>query len=299
MKKPVFTGSGCAIVTPMHPDGSVHYESLGNLIEFLLSHSTDSIIICGTTGESATLSAEEHHDVISYTVKKVGGRVPVIAGAGSNSTAHAIELSRSAQEAGADALLHVTPYYNKTSQSGLIRHFGAVADSTELPVILYNVPSRTGVNLAPATCKELSKHPKICAIKEASGNLSQIAEIAQLCGEELTIYSGNDDQILPILSLGGKGVISVLANVLPQETHDICALFDEHQLSESLSLQLRLLPLIRALFCDVNPIPVKDALNQMGFDVGACRLPLDELPKSKKEQLHTELLRLGLIPCRS
>lgn len=299
MKKPVFTGSGCAIVTPMHPDGSVHYESLGNLIEFLLSHSTDSIIVCGTTGESATLSAEEHHDVISYTVKKVGGRVPVIAGAGSNSTAHAIELSRSAQEAGADALLHVTPYYNKTSQLGLIRHFGAVADSTELPVILYNVPSRTGVNLAPATCKELSKHPKICAIKEASGNLSQIAEIAQLCGEELTIYSGNDDQILPILSLGGKGVISVLANVLPQETHDICALFDEHRFSESLSLQLRLLPLIHALFCDVNPIPVKDALNQMGFDVGTCRLPLDELPKSKKEPLHAELLRLGLIPCRS
>jgi len=295
MAKIPFSGCGCAIVTPMLPDGSVHFEALGRLIDYQLEHSCDAIIICGTTGESATLSDEEQKALVDYTVKKVKGRVPVIAGAGSNHTAHAVALAKAAKEAGADGLLCVTPYYNKCSQNGLVQHFSAIADATDLPLILYNVPSRTGCNISPDTCRILSEHPNIVGIKEASGNLSQIADIARLCGEDFAIYSGNDDQIVPILSLGGRGVISVLANVLPRETHDICRLFFEKQTEESAKLQLRLLPLIHALFSDVNPIPVKDALNLMGFSAGPCRLPLTSLSEGKRAVLKEEMRRVGVL----
>lgn len=295
MNPSLFCGSGCAIVTPMLPDGSLHLEALGRLIDYQLEHETDAIIICGTTGESSTLSDQEQRQLIEYTVKKINHRVPVIAGAGSNSTAHAVELCKSAKASGADGLLCVTPYYNKTSQKGLVKHFETLADSTDLPLILYNIPSRTGCNITPETCRILSQHPNICGIKEASGNLSQIADIAQLCGEEFAVYSGNDDQILPILSLGGQGVISVLANVLPQETHDICSLFRTGKTEESCRLQLKLLPLIHGLFSDVNPIPVKEALNLMGFSCGACRLPLWYLDETKRETLSAELKKVGLL----
>lgn len=295
MNPNLFYGAGCAIVTPMLPDGSLHLEALGRLIDYQLEGSTDAIIVCGTTGEAATLSDAEQERLISYAVKKVGGRIPVIAGAGSNSTAHAVELCQSAKNCGADGLLCVTPYYNKTSQKGLIQHFTKLADSTDLPLILYNVPSRTGCNLTAETCAILSQHECIGGIKEASGNLSQIADIARLCGENFAIYSGNDDQILPILSLGGQGVISVLSNVLPKETHDICALYRTKNTAESCALQLKVLPLVRALFSDVNPIPVKDALNLMGFSCGACRLPLWHLDEGKRAILTEELRKFSLI----
>ena len=295
MANPLFSGSGCALATPMLPDGSLHFEALGRLIDFQLDHSTDALIICGTTGEASTLSDKEQQALVDFTVKKATGKVPVIAGAGSNDTAHAVELSFAAREAGADGILSVTPYYNKTSQSGLVRHYCAIADAAGLPLILYNVPSRTGCNLSPETCRILSQHPNIVGIKEASGNFSQIAEISRLCGPDFAIYSGNDDQILPVLSLGGQGVISVLANVLPQETHDICALYRSRLLAESLELQLRLLPLIHALFSDVNPIPVKAALNLLGFSAGPCRLPLDHLPAEKREILAQELRKVGAM----
>ena len=296
MNPNLFYGSGCAIVTPMLPDGSLHLEALGRLIEYQLEGSTDAIIVCGTTGEAATLSDKEHQQLVEYTVKKVKGRVPVIAGAGSNDTAHAVELCQSAKACGADGLLCVTPYYNKTSQKGLIQHFTKLADSTDLPLILYNVPSRTGCNLTAETCAVLAKHERIGGIKEASGNFSQIADIARLCGENFAIYSGNDDQILPVLSLGGQGVISVLANVLPQQTHDICALWRAKNTVEAAALQRRVLPLVRALFSDVNPIPVKDALNLMGFSCGACRLPLWHLDEGKRAAvLRQELAAMGAL----
>ena len=223
MKQPVFTGAAVAIITPMHADGTVNFEELGRIIDDQIAHGTDAIVICGTTGESAALSHEEHVECIRFAVKHTAKRVPVIAGTGSNDTAFAIEISKEAEEAGADALLLVTPYYNKTSQAGLIAHYTAIANAVTLPCIIYNVPSRTGVNLQPATLAELAKLPNVNAVKEASGNISQVADVAALCGEELNIYSGNDDQIVPILSLGGKGVISVLSNVAPQQAHDICA----------------------------------------------------------------------------
>lgn len=295
MNPNLFYGAGCAIVTPMLPDGSVHLEAFGRLIDYQLEGGSDALIVCGTTGEAATLSDAEQEQLISYAVKKVGGRIPVIAGAGSNSTAHAVELCQSAKACGADGLLCVTPYYNKTSQKGLIQHFSKLADSTDLPLILYNVPSRTGCNLSAETCALLAQHERIGGVKEASGNLSQIADIARLCGENFAIYSGNDDQILPVLSLGGQGVISVLSNVLPKETHDICALFRAKNIAESCGLQLRVLPLIRALFSDVNPIPVKDALNLMGFSCGACRLPLWHLDEGKRAVLCEELRKFSLI----
>lgn len=295
MKPSLFCGSGCAIVTPMLPDGSIHLEALGKLIDYQLDNETDAIIVCGTTGEAATLSDKEQQQLIEYTVKKVNHRVPVIAGAGSNNTAHAVELCKNAKSCGADGLLCVTPYYNKSSQKGLVKHFEALADSTDLPMILYNVPSRTGCNLTAETCRILSNHPNICGVKEASGNLSQIAEISRLCGEDFAVYSGNDDQILPILSLGGKGVISVLANVLPKETHDICALYHSGKTDESRRLQLKLLPLVHSLFSDVNPVPVKEALNLMGFSCGACRLPLWHLDEGKRTELTNELKAFGLL----
>jgi len=295
MKKTIFTGAGVAIVTPMNPDESINFDRLGQIIDNQIENGTDAIVICGTTGESATMTDQEHVDCIEYAVKRVNGRVPVIAGAGSNHTSYAVWMSKEAKRVGADALLHVTPYYNKTSQTGLIRHFNAVADATDLPIILYNVPSRTGVNITPATYRELAKHPNIVAAKEASGNISQIAQIAQACGDELDLYSGNDDQIVPLLSLGAKGVISVLSNIMPRETHDICRLFFEGKIAESRALQLNLLPLINALFSDVNPIPVKEAMNMMGWECGECRLPLVSMQPQAKEHLRVLMQEQGLI----
>lgn len=295
MKKTIFTGAGVAIVTPMNPDLSINWELLGTLIDDQIAHGTDAIVIAGTTGEASTMTDEEHVQSIRFAVERTAGRVPVVAGAGSNHTDYALWLSREAKQAGADALLHVTPYYNKTSQAGLVRHFMTLADATDLPVILYNVPSRTGVNIQPKTYQELCKHPNITATKEASGNLSQIAMLRSLCGDELDIYSGNDDQIVPILSLGGKGVISVLSNVAPRQTHDICQLYFDGKVRESADLQIKLLPLINALFCDVNPIPVKEAVCMMGWDAGMCRLPLVELDPEHKELLSREMRAAGLI----
>ena len=295
MKKTIFTGAGVAIVTPMNPDLSINWELLGTLIDDQIAHGTDAIVIAGTTGEASTMTDEEHVQSIRFAVERTAGRVPVVAGAGSNHTDYALWLSRDAKQAGADALLHVTPYYNKTSQAGLVRHFMTLADATDLPVILYNVPSRTGVNIQPKTYQELCKHPNITATKEASGNLSQIAMIRSLCGDELDIYSGNDDQIVPILSLGGKGVISVLSNVAPRQAHDICQLYFDGKVRESADLQIKLLPLINALFCDVNPIPVKEAVCMMGWDAGMCRLPLVELDPEHKELLSREMRAAGLI----
>lgn len=295
MKKTIFTGAGVAIVTPMNPDESINFDRLGQIIDNQIENGTDAIVICGTTGESATMTDQVHVDCIEYAVKRVNGRVPVIAGAGSNHTSYAVWMSKEAKRVGADALLHVTPYYNKTSQTGLIRHFNAVADATDLPIILYNVPSRTGVNITPATYRELAKHPNIVAAKEASGNISQIAQIAQACGDELDLYSGNDDQIVPLLSLGAKGVISVLSNIMPRETHDICRLFFEGKIAESRALQLKLLPLINALFSDVNPIPVKEAMNMMGWECGECRLPLVSMQPQAREHLRVLMQEQGLI----
>lgn len=295
MKKTIFTGAGVAIVTPMNPDLSINWELLGTLIDYQIAHGTDAIVIAGTTGEASTMTDEEHVQSIRFAVERTARRVPVVAGAGSNHTDYALWLSREAKQAGADALLHVTPYYNKTSQAGLVRHFMTLADATDLPVILYNVPSRTGVNIQPKTYQELCKHPNIVAAKEASGNLSQIAMIRSLCGDELDIYSGNDDQIVPILSLGGKGVISVLSNVAPREAHDICQLYFDGKVRESADLQIKLLPLINALFCDVNPIPVKEAVRMMGWDAGICRLPLVELSADHNELLSREMKAAGII----
>ena len=295
MKKPVFTGAAVAIITPMRADGSVDYEELGRIIDDQIDNGTDAIVICGTTGESPTMTDEEHTACIRYAVKKTAGRVPVIAGTGSNDTKYAIWLSRQAQADGADALLLVTPYYNKTSQAGLIAHYTAIADAVDLPCILYNVPSRTGCNLTAASLKQLAKHPNINAVKEASGNISQVAEIAAACGEELNIYSGNDDQIVPLLALGGKGVISVLSNVAPRYIHDICAKWFAGDTAGSLAMQLAALPLCKALFADVNPIPVKWAMNRLGWHAGACRLPLVAPNEAVQAQLDSALRAFGLL----
>ncbi len=295
VKKTVFTGAGCAIITPMNPDGTINYSLLSELIDFQIQNSTDAIVIAGTTGEASTFTDAEHINVLHYTVKVVNGRVPVVAGAGSNDTAYAIALSKEAKIAGADALLHVTPYYNKTSQKGLVKHFTAIADATDLPVILYNVPSRTGMTISVGAYKELAKHPNIVGTKEASGNISAIAQLAAECGDEMAIYSGNDDQILPILSLGGKGVISVLSNVMPKETHDICQLYFDGNVQASTKLQLELLGLINHLFIDVNPIPVKAAVEMMGFPVGLCRSPLDSLSDEHAAVLRASMEKHGLL----
>lgn len=295
MKETIFTGSGVAIVTPMREDRSIDYEELGRLIDFQLDNGTDALIICGTTGESSTMTDEEHVECIAYAVKRVAGRVPVIAGAGSNDTAYAIWVSKEAEAAGADALLQVTPYYNKATQKGLVAHFIAIADATTLPIILYNVPSRTGVNIKPETYLELSQHPRIVAAKEASGDLSAAARTARLCGDALTLYSGNDDQVLPILSLGGKGVISVLANVAPRETHEMVAAYLAGETAKATALQLKYIPLIEALFSEVNPIPVKEALNLMGFHCGPCRLPLTPMEEKNREKLAAALKDAGLL----
>lgn len=295
MKEIIFTGSGVAIVTPMNQDGSVNFKKLGELIDFQIEGGTDCIVICGTTGESATLDHEEHVSVITFAVEHTNHRIPVIAGAGSNDTAFAVELCKQAKEAGADGILSVTPYYNKTSQAGLVRHFNTIADATDLPVVVYNVPSRTGTNIAPNTYYELSKHPNIVATKEASGDISSIAKTRALCGDELNMYSGDDNQIVPIMSLGGLGVISVLANIAPKVVHDIPMLWLEGKTKESSALQLEYLALMNDMFIDVNPIPVKEAMNIMGMNAGPCRLPLVELSAKDREHLTTTLKVYNLI----
>lgn len=290
----IFTGSGVAIVTPFLPDGSVNYDKLDELIEYHIDHKTDAIIICGTTGESSTLTEEEHMECIKFTIQQVKKRVPVIAGTGSNATFTTIEMSREAVEYGADALLLVTPYYNKATQKGLVAHYKAVADEAKAPIILYSVASRTGLNIAPETAAELAKIDNIVAIKEASGNISQIAKIMQLTDGKLDLYSGNDDQIVPILSLGGKGVISVLANIAPEYTHDICRKFFDGDLKGSLKMQLDALPLIDKLFCEVNPIPVKTAMNLLGKEVGGLRMPLSPMEEAHKQALAEEMKKFGM-----
>ena len=292
----IFTGAGVAIITPMNEDETVNFEKLGELIDEQIAGGTDAIIICGTTGESATLSHQEHIDTIEYAVKKTAGRIPVIAGTGSNSTREAIYLSKHAEESGADALLLVTPYYNKATQKGLIQHFTAIANSVKLPIILYNVPSRTGCNILPETAAYLAQNVEnIVGIKEASGNISQIAKLAKLTAGAMDIYSGNDDQIVPILSLGGKGVISVLSNVAPAQTHEIVAAFMEGDVAKSCAMQLEALDLCNALFCEVNPIPVKTAMNMMGKNVGPLRGPLCEMEESHKQQLRKAMQEYGLL----
>lgn len=291
----IFKGAGVAIVTPMFENGEVNYDKLGELLDYQIENSTDAIIICGTTGEAATLSHEEHLDVIKYAVDKVAKRVPVIAGTGSNCTETAIYLSQEAEKRGADALLQVTPYYNKATQKGLIRHFTAVAESVNLPIILYNVPGRTGCNIQPETAVYLAKNVKnIVAIKEASGNIAQVAKLMSLADGCIDLYSGNDDQIVPMMSLGAKGVISVLSNVAPKETHDIVALYNEGKVKESCDLQLKALPLIHALFSEVNPIPVKKALNLMGKEVGPLRGPLSEMEEEHAAKLAEEMKKFGI-----
>lgn len=295
MKNTIFTGAGVAIVTPMLQDGTVDFEGLKKLIDFQIENGTDAIIICGTTGESSTLSDEEHRDCIRCAVEYTHNRVPVIAGTGSNDTQYAIELSREAQELGADGLLLVTPYYNKCTQRGLIAHYTMIADSVDIPIILYNIPSRTGVAIDVATVKTLGQHKNIVAVKEASGNISYTAKLAAQCGDLVDIYSGNDDMIVPIMSLGGKGVISVLSNVMPKETHQMTQYCLENNFAAATKMQLEYLDLINKLFIEVNPIPVKDALNQMGMPAGPCRMPLYEMTEEHKVALHDALAAHDLV----
>ena len=293
---PIFKGAGVAIVTPFTQDDKVNFEELGKMIDFQIAGGTDAIIICGTTGESSTLTHEEHDACIKFAVEHTAGRVPDIAGTGSNSTAEAIRLSTHAQNNGADALLLVTPYYNKATQKGLIQHYTAIANSVDLPIILYNVPSRTGVNILPQTAVTLAKNVKnIVAVKEASGNISQVAELAALADGCIDIYSGNDDQVVPLLSLGGVGVISVLSNVMPKLTHDMVMSYLNGDVKLSRQLQLSVMNLNKALFCEVNPIPVKEALNMMGWNAGAVRSPLCEMEPQHKELLRKELAAMKLI----
>ena len=293
---PIFKGAGVAIVTPFTQDDKVNFEELGKMIDFQIAGGTDAIIICGTTGESSTLTHEEHDACIKFAVEHTAGRVPVIAGTGSNSTAEAIRLSTHAQNNGADALLLVTPYYNKATQKGLIQHYTAIANSVDLPIILYNVPSRTGVNILPQTAVTLAKNVKnIVAVKEASGNISQVAELAALADGCIDIYSGNDDQVVPLLSLGGVGVISVLSNVMPKLTHDMVMSYLNGDVKLSRQLQLSVMNLNKALFCEVNPIPVNEALNMMGWNAGAVRSPLCEMEPQHKELLRKELAAMKLI----
>lgn len=294
----IFTGAGVAIVTPMKEDGSVNFEVFGELVEDQIAGGTDCIIVCGTTGESSTMTHEEDMACIKFVIDKVNKRVPVVAGTGSNCTATAIQTSIEAEKLGADGVLLVTPYYNKATQGGLVKHFTAIADSINIPCILYNVPSRTGCNILPETVMEIvnkAKNKNVTAIKEASGNISQVAKLASLANGAIDIYSGNDDQIVPILSLGGKGVISVLSNVAPRQTHDIVAKYLEGNVKESMEIQLKAMPLISALFCEINPIPVKAALNLMGKNVGAPRMPLTEMEEKNREKLATAMRDFGIL----
>ena len=290
----IFEGSGVALVTPFSQEG-VNYEALADLIEWHIERGTDALVVCGTTGESATMSLQEKQGVISAAVTQAAGRIPVVAGTGGNNTAESVQLSRFAAEAGADALMLVTPYYNKATQSGLVAHFVEIAEAAGIPCILYNVPSRTGLNMKPATVARLAAHPLICGIKEASGDISQIARIAQLCTDGFALYAGNDDQVVPTLALGGSGVISVVANVLPRETHDMVRMYLDGMTRQAKDLQLAMLPVIEAMFCEVNPIPVKAALNLMGWQAGPVRAPLSELESDSRAILFRELQAWGLI----
>jgi 4-hydroxy-tetrahydrodipicolinate synthase len=295
MKKPVFTGAGVAIITPMYDDGSVNFDELGRIVDDQIQKGTDAIIICGTTGECATLTDEEHLACIEVAVQTAAHRIPVIAGTGSNDTDHGCGMSHQAAQLGADAVLLVTPYYNKTSQAGLVRHFTVMAEAAGIPAILYNVPSRTGVNIAPETARILSEHPLINGLKEASGNISQVAHIAALCGDDLVLYSGNDDQIVPLMALGGKGVISVVSNVAPALVHNCCQAWLDGDVQKARQLQLEMLPLCDAMFCDVNPIPVKYAMGLLGWQAGECRLPLVAPDKAKQKQIAEALRQAKLL----
>lgn len=295
MKNTIFKGSGTAMVTPMDGDGNIDFNALGKMLEFQLANRADAVIVSGTTGESAVLEDWEIIALAEYVIRYVDHRIPVIVGTGSNNTAHSIFLSKEAEALGADGLLQVTPYYNKTSQRGLIKHFTAIGDSVDIPMIIYNVPSRTGMDIRPETYLELSSHPNICGIKEASGDFNRIAKTAELCEGRLDIYSGNDSQTLPILSLGGQGVISVLGNLMPTEMHLLCRSFLDGEIEKSRKLQLSLLDLMNALFCDVNPIPVKAALEMMGMCGEFCRLPLVPLSKEQKEKLRKLMEKYDLI----
>ena len=293
----IFTGAGVAIVTPFHEDGSVNYEAFAEQIELQIAGGTDAIIVCGTTGESSTLTHEEHLDVIRYCVKQVNKRIPVIAGTGSNCTETAIYLSQEAEKAGVDGLLIVTPYYNKCTQKGLYEHFKMVAESVNLPIILYNIPGRTGgVLIQPETVVSLCRNVKnIVGVKDATGNISGVAKVLQLADGDVDLYSGNDDQIVPILSLGGKGVISVLSNVAPRQTHDLCQLYFDGKVKESAALQLKALPVIDGLFCEVNPIPVKKAMNLMGLNAGPLRRPLTEMEEEHAAKLADAMKAFGIL----
>lgn len=292
----VFTGAGVAIVTPFKENGEVNYEKFAELVEFQIKNGTDAIIVCGTTGEASTLTHEEHLEVIRFCAEKVAGRIPVVAGTGSNCTETAVYLSKEAENHGVDALLLVTPYYNKATQKGLFHHFKTVADSVKIPIILYNVPGRTGCNLLPETIVKLcTEVENIVAVKEASGNISQVAKLMALADGKVDLYSGNDDQIVPLLSLGGRGVISVLSNVAPKETHEICAKYFAGDTEGSCRLQLKALQLCEALFCEVNPIPVKMGLNLMGMEVGSLRMPLSEMEEANVPKLEKAMKEFGLI----
>lgn len=292
----IFTGAGVAIVTPMYDNGKVNFDKFGEIVEEQIAGGTDCIIVCGTTGEASTLTHEEHLECIRYVVDKVNKRIPVVAGTGSNCTETAIYLSKEAEKYGADGLLLVSPYYNKATQGGLKKHFTAIANKVNIPIILYNVPSRTGCNILPETVMAIAEEAKnVVAIKEATGNISQVAHLAAISKGKIDIYSGNDDQIVPILSLGGKGVISVLSNVAPRQTHDIVAKFMEGNVKESLEIQLKALPLVDALFCEVNPIPVKAAMNLMGKNVGSLRMPLTEMEDANKEKLAKAMKEFGIL----
>lgn len=292
----IFEGAGVALVTPFYPNGEVNYDKLRELLEEQIAGGTDAIISCGTTGESSTMSHEEHVKVVRFTCEVVNGRIPVIAGAGSNSTKEAIHLSQEAEKAGTDGLLLVTPYYNKATQNGLIAHYTAIAESVKLPILLYHIPGRTGVTMTPATIVKLCRDvPNIVGVKEASGNFSAIAEIMNMAEGCVDLYSGNDDQIVPLLSLGGKGVISVLSNIAPQQTHDICQSYFDGDVKKSCALQLEAIPLVNALFCEVNPIPVKAALNLMGKETGPMRLPLTEMEPQNQERLEKAMKEYGIL----
>ena len=292
----IFTGAGVAIVTPFNEDGSINYDRLDELIEFHCEHKTDSIVICGTTGESATMTEEEHMDTIRFAIDRVKGRIPGIAGTGSNCTATAVQLSKEAEEAGADGVLLVTPYYNKATQNGLIAHYTTIANEIKIPAILYNVPSRTGCAMAPATIASLVKNvDNIVGVKEASGDLSNVAKIMNLCDGNIELYSGNDDQVVPILSLGGLGVISVVSNVAPQFMHDMVTSYLEGDVKRAAKMQIDSIPLCNALFCEVNPIPVKAALNMMGKEVGTLRAPLTEMEPQNQEILRKAMADMNLL----
>lgn len=295
MKKEIFRGIATALVTPIDEAGAIDFESYGRLIDWQIESGIHALVTCGTTGESSTMTQSEHKEVIRFTVERAAGRVPVIAGTGSNNTANAMAMTRYACQVGADACLVVTPYYNKATQAGLVAHYTAIADASAKPLILYNVPSRTGCNLLPATCAKLSQHPMVAAVKEASGNISQLVSLAALAGDDLAIYSGNDDQIVPILSMGGSGCVSVMSNVAPRQTVEICDRFFRGDVAGAAALQCRLLPLINLLFCEVNPIPVKAAAHALGFGSGNLRLPLTRIEEPHRQALLAEMKKLGVL----